>query len=50
MFLADIPVAMSFPHFYDADKSVQEGVDGLRPDQEKHASLVAIQPVSLLPY
>lgn len=42
---SDIPVAVSFPHFYGGDPSLVENVNGISPDKEKHESIVAIQPV-----
>lgn len=43
--VTDIPVAVSFPHFYGGDPSLADNVDGIRPDVNKHESLVAVQPV-----
>ncbi|BES94147.1 CD36 family [Nesidiocoris tenuis] len=45
----NIPVAISLPHFYKADKSLVEGVEGLNPNEEKHASVYAVQPDSGVP-
>lgn len=45
----DFPVAASFPHFMHADKEVQEGVDGLSPDVEKHGSFVIVEPTTGVP-
>lgn len=42
---SDAPVYLSFPHFLDADPSLNESVDGLNPDREKHQSYFKIQPV-----
>lgn len=44
-FFLEIPVAVSFPHFYGGDPSLLDNVNGLSPNQEKHESVVAIQPV-----
>lgn len=38
------PVYLSYPHFYDADPSLLEKIDGLKPDKEKHETYFMIQP------
>ncbi|XP_049767378.1 scavenger receptor class B member 1-like [Schistocerca cancellata] len=43
------PIAVSYPHFYKADKSLIEGVEGIHPDPEKHESRFLIQPDAGLP-
>ncbi|KAK2588439.1 hypothetical protein KPH14_004435 [Odynerus spinipes] len=43
------PIALSYPHFYKADPSLLEAVNGLNPRQEKHESYFYIQPKSGLP-
>nr|XP_023019391.1 scavenger receptor class B member 1 [Leptinotarsa decemlineata] len=40
----DAPVYISYPHFLDADPSLIEHVEGLKPDREKHQSYFKIQP------
>ncbi|XP_050425880.1 scavenger receptor class B member 1-like isoform X2 [Adelges cooleyi] len=40
----NIPVAVSFPHFYGGDPSLVDNVEGISPVKEEHESLVAIQP------
>jgi scavenger receptor class B, member 1 len=40
------PMFMSFPHFYGADSSYLEAVDGLSPDKEKHQTFITLEPVS----
>ncbi|KAK3907484.1 Scavenger receptor class B member 1 [Frankliniella fusca] len=40
----DIPAAVSLPHFYKADESLLEQIDGLRPNGSLHATTLAIQP------
>lgn len=40
----DIPIAMSQPHFYNADPSLIEQIDGLVPDREKHDSIMTVHP------
>ncbi|KAL0130667.1 hypothetical protein PUN28_002352 [Cardiocondyla obscurior] len=39
----NIPVAVSLPHFLDADPSLLENVEGLKPDREKHGSYAILQ-------
>jgi scavenger receptor class B, member 1 len=43
----DIPVAASFPHFYNSDPSLINEVEGLKPIKEKHESIIIIQPVKI---
>ena len=38
------PIALSFPHFYQADPSFLSAVSGLSPDKEKHQFYVDIAP------
>lgn len=38
------PIALSYPHFYQADKSYLEAVEGLSPSKEKHEFYVDVQP------
>lgn len=42
----DAPIYLSFPHFYKADPTLLDAVDGLKPDPEKHETYFKIQPVS----
>lgn len=46
---ADIPAAVSLPHFYQADESLLERIDGLKPNKTLHGTTLAIQPVSIEP-
>lgn len=39
------PVYISNPHFFQADPSLIEEVEGLQPDKEKHQTYFKIQPV-----
>lgn len=39
-----IPVSISQPHFYNADPSLIAQTTGLKPDKEKHDSVVTIHP------
>jgi len=38
------PIAVSFPHFYQADQSFLDAVSGLSPQKDKHQFYVDIQP------
>ncbi|XP_024868655.1 lysosome membrane protein 2-like [Temnothorax curvispinosus] len=38
------PLLSSFPHFYGADKSLLDQIDGLNPRQEDHESFVDLHP------
>lgn len=38
------PIALSYPHFYQADPSYREAVLGLSPEQEKHQFFMDISP------
>merc|ERR1712123_423025 len=38
------PIALSFPHFYQADPSFLSAVSGLSPDKEKHQFYVDVAP------
>ncbi|XP_012256013.2 scavenger receptor class B member 1-like [Athalia rosae] len=40
----NVPAAISLPHFYKADPSLVEAVEGLNPNEEKHGTTVIIQP------
>ncbi|XP_058458558.1 scavenger receptor class B member 1-like [Malaya genurostris] len=40
----NIPVAVSLPHFYNGDPVLVEGVDGLKPEKEKHEAIIIMQP------
>lgn len=44
MLVSDAPLYASFPHFYKADPSLLDKVDGLNPQQELHGSYLKIQP------
>ncbi|XP_049824965.1 scavenger receptor class B member 1 isoform X2 [Aethina tumida] len=43
------PIALSYPHFLDGDKTLSKDVEGLNPDPEKHRSYFVVQPDSGLP-
>ena len=38
------PIALSYPHFYQADPSYLAAVEGLSPDKEKHQFYVDVAP------
>lgn len=40
------PIALSYPHFLDADPALLEGVTGSAPNREKHESFFILNPVS----
>ncbi|KRT82173.1 hypothetical protein AMK59_3594 [Oryctes borbonicus] len=39
-----IPIAISQPHFYNADDKFLKEIDGLEPDREKHDTTAVINP------
>ncbi|CAF0969014.1 unnamed protein product [Rotaria sordida] len=41
-----LPIIASNPHFYAADQSVQDAVDGLTPDEMLHRSFMDIEPTT----
>ena len=41
-----MPTLTSFPHFYQADETIIEQIDGLDPQKELHESYVDLHPVS----
>ncbi|XP_023177279.2 uncharacterized protein LOC111603776 [Drosophila hydei] len=42
-------IFMSYPHFYLADPSYLEAVDGLQPEKEKHEFFMALEPNAGVP-
>ena len=38
------PIALSYPHFYQADPQYLSAVEGLKPNKEKHQFYVDISP------
>lgn len=40
------PLIMSLPHFWEADKSLLQQIDGLHPRAENHESYLDLYPVS----
>lgn len=45
LFVSESPIVVTLPHFYDADPSFLEAVDGLRPDSKKHQIMILFEPV-----
>lgn len=43
------PIALSYPHWYQAEPWLTEQVEGSHPSQDKHESFVVIEPVSRYP-
>ncbi|OAD56141.1 Scavenger receptor class B member 1 [Eufriesea mexicana] len=43
------PIALSYPHFYKADPTILEAVEGLNPRRDLHESFAYVQPKSGLP-
>ncbi|XP_022199690.1 scavenger receptor class B member 1 isoform X1 [Nilaparvata lugens] len=43
------PIALSYPHFYQADESLLKAVEGLHPDPKLHTTFFTVNPESGLP-
>ncbi|KAG5676732.1 hypothetical protein PVAND_006541 [Polypedilum vanderplanki] len=43
------PVFMSFPHFYAADESYRNAIEGMAPNKEKHQFYMTFEPKTSLP-
>lgn len=41
-----MPLAITYPHFLNADPSLLEPFEGLNPDKERFKSTLMLQPVS----
>jgi scavenger receptor class B, member 1 len=41
------PIALSFPHFLDADPQLLENITGVTPNRTEHESYFIVNPVSL---
>lgn len=41
----NFPMFMSYPHFYMADSSYLDAVEGLTPDKNLHESFISLEPV-----
>lgn len=39
------PIVVSFPHFYQADPTYINAIDGLNPNKEEHETYLDLQPV-----
>ncbi|KAH8403141.1 hypothetical protein KR222_005831 [Zaprionus bogoriensis] len=40
----DVPIFASYPHFYNADPSYVEGIEGIKPDKDKHEMVIILEP------
>lgn len=40
------PAFASYPHFYQADSSYRDTIEGMKPDPEKHNIYLVLEPVS----
>ena len=47
IFVKGIPIAISLPHFMNADLKSFEDIDGLKPNRSQHESSLVIHPVIL---
>ncbi|XP_055540735.1 protein croquemort-like [Wyeomyia smithii] len=45
----DSPTFISYPHFYLADASYREAIDGMKPNRSKHEFYIAIEPHTGIP-
>lgn len=45
----DTPAFVSFPHFYLADKSYTDVIDGMNPNKEDHEFSIAMEPRTGIP-
>lgn len=43
-----VPITLSMPHFYNADPSLLDAVDGLSPDKKKHEIFIKMHSVRIL--
>lgn len=43
------PIYASFPHFYLADESYRNAIEGMKPDPEKHKFRLAMEPFTGIP-
>jgi scavenger receptor class B, member 1 len=43
--ISDLPIAISQPHFFNADPSLLNEVEGMKPEREKHQTILDVQPV-----
>ncbi|XP_014254446.1 scavenger receptor class B member 1-like isoform X2 [Cimex lectularius] len=43
------PIVLSYPHFYQSDKSVQDAVEGIHPNKDLHSTYFVINEDSGLP-
>ena len=38
------PLALSMPHFYQADQGFRDAIDGMKPEKEKHEFFMDVVP------
>ncbi|KAF3428525.1 hypothetical protein E2986_04366 [Frieseomelitta varia] len=43
------PIALSYPHFYKADPTILDAIEGLSPNPDLHESFLYVQPKAGLP-
>ncbi|XP_058819871.1 protein croquemort-like [Topomyia yanbarensis] len=43
------PATVSYPHFYLADQTYRDAVDGMNPDKEQHEFVLALEPHTGVP-
>lgn len=46
-YIADFPIAASFPHFLNGDKALLKSITGLKPNEENHGSYLIVEPVCI---
>jgi scavenger receptor class B, member 1 len=46
MIFSGLPAAVSQPHFFNADPSLLNEVEGMKPEAAKHQTILDIQPVT----
>ncbi|KAM8717552.1 hypothetical protein ACLKA7_004276 [Drosophila subpalustris] len=42
----DVPVFVSYPHFYNCDPYYLEAVEGLKPEKDRHEMVVILEPIT----
>lgn len=41
------PIVISWPHFYDGDKSYADQSIGLQPEKDRHETFIVLEPVRI---
>lgn len=41
-----VPVFVSYPHFYNADPSYVDAVEGIKPDKDRHEMVIILEPTT----